>query len=132
MSNLAEMPGTCGVIADRERAGEVTQLALLSRREGALVLCRSEGELTQEIFDAPWHVGCAFVAAEHLTSLSWALCGPLGDGDGTVAGALRRMFADPEVQFSDLLDLMDSAGVPYEYRAFAPDKAVFRPRESAA
>ncbi len=132
MGNLVEVPGTCEVIANRERAGEVTQLALLSRREGALVLCRSEGELTQEIFDVPWHVGCAFVAAEHLAALSGVLCGPLSDGSETMGDALRLMFSDPEVQFSDFLDLMDSAGIPYEYRAFAPDKAVFRPRETAA
>ena len=131
MGYLAEIPGTCEVIANRERAGEVTQLALVSHREGALVLCRSEGELTQEIFDVPWHVGCAFVAAEHLAALNEALCGPLRGGED-MGDALRLMFSDPEVQFSDLLDLMDSVGVPYEYRAFAPDKAVFRPRESAA
>lgn len=131
MGYLAEIPGTCEVIASREGAGEVTQLALVSRREGALVLCRSEGELTQELFDVPWHVGCAFVAAEHLAALNVALCGSLCGGE-TIGDALRLMFSDPEVQFSDLLDLMDSVGVPYEYRAFAPDKAVFRPRESAA
>ncbi len=132
MSNLVEVSGSCEVVVRRERAGEVTQLALLTRREGALIACRSEGELTQEIFDVAWHVSCVFVVSEHLLALQRLLCGPLGEGAESLVGALRILFSDAEVQFSDLLDLMDAAGIPYEYRALAPNAAIFRPRVAVA
>ncbi len=132
MGGLAEASSGCEVIARHERAGEVVQFALLERREGSLILCRSEGELTKEIFDAPWHVGAVFVDKEQLSGLCRLLAGPLSDGGASLGALLRGVLAEENVQFSDLLDLMDAADIPYEYRAFVPDMALFRPERGAA
>ncbi len=132
MGGLAEVSSGCEVIARHERVGEDVQFALLERWEGSLILCRSEGELTKEIFDAPWHVGAVFVDKERLSCLCRLLAGPLGDGGASLGALLRGALAEENVQFSDLLDLMDAADIPYEYRAFVPDMALFRPERGAA
>ncbi len=120
------------VLARREDAGEVMQLALMEGEEGAFILCRTEGEQTLEVYDSPWHVGGIFVGEGNLSALHQMLAGPLGDSDAPLADLLRAAFATPRVQFSDLLDLLDAASIPYEYRAFAPNKALFRPSTPAA
>ena len=120
------------VLVRRERAGEVMQLALMEGKEGALVLCRTEGEQTLEVYDSPWHVGGVFVGEGSLSALRQMLAGPLGSPAAPLADLLRAAFATPAVQFSDLLDLLDAASIPYEYRAFAPNQALFRPSVPAA
>jgi hypothetical protein len=120
------------VLVRRECAGEVMQLALMECEEGAFILCRTEGEQTLEAYDSPWHVGGVFVGEGNLAALRQMLAGPLGNPNVPLADLLRTAFATPRVQFSDLLDLLDVASIPYEYRAFAPNKALFRPSNCAA
>lgn len=132
MNGLAETSLGCEVFAERGGACESMQLVLLERREGALVFARTEGEVTQQAFDAPWHIAAAFVPREHLFALRQLLAGPLNDCEVRLGTLLRILFEDEEVMFTDLLDLMDAAGIPFEFRAFGPNKALFRPGEVAA
>lgn len=116
----------CTVLARRCTSRETVQMGLVEKPEGVLVVCRTEGDTTLDVYDAPWHVGCACVTAQNLPALIEVLAGPLPSVEKTLPALLTALFADDEVQFSDLLDILDAAKVPYAYRAFGPDATAFR------
>ena len=124
------LTGDVEPVVRRDSGCEGMEVALVTRPDGAVIYSKTEGELTQEIYDAPWNVGCAFVRPAYVPVLIEALPAAVGEaGCGSLGDALRNFFADEERMPSDLLDLLDARAIPYSYRTFNTYAALFRPEE---
>lgn len=125
-------PGKVEFVARWEDPRECREIVAAGLPAGVVLACVTQGELTAELYDAPWHVGCACVRGEHVPALVRLLGGPCGDGAGEagdlsrVAEAASAFFASEEVYFSDALDALDAAHIPYSYRDYTSYAALFR------
>ena len=102
------------VVIDDERGGDQRIVALERGSASALVLYGTRGEQTRGAFDSDWRISCVRVAEEHVPAAASVLLGMALAGV-SLEEALASFFSDGRAEFSDLLDLMDAAGVPYAY-----------------
>ena len=94
----------------RERRGGDERVVVLERRAaGLLVYYGTRGEQTSEAFGSAWRVSCVRLGEEREAGLVCALHGE------SSADAIRSYFSQSDTELSDLLDLMDGAGIPYAY-----------------
>lgn len=97
----------------RERCGGDERVVVLERRAaGLLVYYGTRGEQTSEAFGSAWRVSCVWLGEEREAGLVCALHGESSVG---LADAIRSYFSQSDTELSDLLDLMDGAGIPYAY-----------------
>lgn len=122
---------TPSLLVTRESPIERWQLYAASDDSGVRIYCATNGENTLDIFGSPWHVSCATISSAHTADLLRALNGPLGIYKSLEAG-LRGLFADEDICFSDLLDLLDGHKVPYAYASHAEQGILFRPATFSA
>lgn len=110
------------------REGDRRVVALERRASDVLVFYGTAGMRTGEAFGSEWRVSCARLGEEHVASLARAL---QNGADSCLVDALGAYFSQEGVEFSDLLDLMDSRGIPYGY-ACADERGVVSREEAAA
>ncbi|MCI1665864.1 MAG: hypothetical protein LKI25_05805 [Atopobiaceae bacterium] len=93
---------------------------------GRVFVCEAmEGEVTRQVFDVDRHVHRVDVAPGERDALTRVL------GLDTVERGLDAFFRDGETFLSDLMDLMDVAGVAYGYVSRCGDGPVsWRPARS--
>ncbi len=120
----AELAGA-EVLAEEHGELESRQVwAVVEPGHGVVVVVeRSYGELTQEVYDCRAH--------EHKVTLGWeasvALAESLGASPKKVAVALRAIFAAPGCYLADFMDLLDRSSIPYSYAAEAGGVIAYRP-----
>ncbi|WP_333785578.1 hypothetical protein [Parolsenella catena] len=97
----------------RERCGGDERVVVLERRAaGLLVYCGTRGEQTSEAFGSAWRVSCVRLGEEREVGL---VCALHAESSAGLADAIRSYFSQSDTELSDLLDLMDGAGIPYAY-----------------
>lgn len=119
----AELAGA-EVLAEEHGELESRQVwAVVEPGHGVMVVERSYGELTQEVYDCRAH--------EHKVTLEWeaavSLAESLGASPRKVAVALRAIFTAPGCCMADFMDLLDRSSIPYSYAAEAGDVIAYRP-----
>ena len=104
-----EKPVRLLTIGDQDEMRRVSYVLL---EEGGLLLIeRTDGELTYEVFGTCSQTRVVRIGSEHMA----ALCSALGAEHASLDVAMREFFYDAEVFLSDLLDLLDARGVPYRF-----------------
>ena len=108
-----------------EDADELGEVALAASDDAVRVYLLCSGECVREAYGTAWHVGCVALAtgaAERLSKL-------LG-GSGSLQSDLAAFVRDG-AWLPELLDVLDDAGIPYEYRSIDSVGVLVRMEEQA-
>ena len=92
-----------------EDADELREVALVSSGKAVRIYLLCSGEYAREVYGASWHVGCVALAADAAGRLSRLL-----GGSDSLKGDLAAFVKDG-AWLAELLDVLDDAGIPYEY-----------------
>ena len=102
------------LIDNEERRGDLVAAAMDCHAGRIRVAYGTRGETTRDAFGSPWRVSFVSVAEKDANLLAGLLSGPCVEV-ASLGSALRGFFSNEEVQLSDLMDVMDAAGIVYEY-----------------
>lgn len=128
---LAELlPEGAGLTGCWEDGCERVELAVGTCGEEVRIYCLTEGELTCEVYDAPWHVACASLEEDEARRLAEVLAGLRGEAGARLAAVVTALFSEGDFRFGDLLDVLDANGIPYAFCCHDPSGFLYRPREA--
>lgn len=94
----------------QESPCELREAALVRAGGEVRVYALCSGEQAWELYDSPWHVGCAVIGNAGAVRLTRLL------GAASLESCLVTLLSDGS-WMADLLDVLDGEGIPYAYRS---------------